>query len=164
MKEIRLPLEKFDLKALLKRTTRFLKDQVSPEVDPTYPIVWIQSLEDVPVFGPESGWDVLSALADEGKRVFFPFAFTDVDGTLTCADGNTYGPAPDDEDSVDEVIIGIEDSVGFLVQVSEGYVTLNSAVHGGGGCTGPAPGVDLYPNCGVLEEPMNDFIGVFLKD
>lgn len=65
MKEIRISLEQFDLETLLDTTVHFLKEQVSPEVDPTYGIVWIQTVGDVPVFGPESGWDVLSGLNKE---------------------------------------------------------------------------------------------------
>ncbi len=88
MKEIRIPLEHFGLEALLARTVEFLREWMSAEVDPTYGIVWVQSIGDVPVFGPESGWDVLHALREEGKMVFFPFAFKDDDETLVTADGN----------------------------------------------------------------------------
>ena len=164
MKEIRISLEYFYLETLLERTVHFLEEQVSTEVDPTYGIVWVQSLGNVPVFGPEDGWDVFSAVTQEGKKVFFPFAHADADGTFTCADGNTHGPAPDDEDSEDEMFIGIEDSVGFLVQVKDGYVIINSATHAGGACPGPAPSVDLYPDCGLMDEPMEKFIRGFIKD
>lgn len=58
--------------------------------------------------------------------------------------------------------IGMEDSVGFLVQVKDGTVIINSAIHAGGACTGPAPQVDLYSDCGVLEEPMEEFIRGFV--
>jgi|GEM_PF-514550 len=158
MKEIQISLEEFDLEALLETTVQFLKEQVSPEVDPTYGIVWVQSNDDVPVFGPESGWDVPSGLKKEGKIVFFPFARADADGTFTCADGNTYGAAPDDEESDDYMLIGMEDSIGFLVQVKDGTVIINSAIHAGGACPGPPPSIDLSPDCGVLEKPMEKFI------
>jgi len=162
MKEFRIPLDSFDLEALLERTVNFLKEQVSSAMDPTWGIIWVQSPGDAPVFGPESGWNVVLALKEEGKKVFFPFAFADADGTLTCADGNTYPPESDDEDSEEETLIGLEDSIGFLVQIKEGEVIINSAVHAGGACTGPAPGVDLYPDCGVLEEPMEKFMRGFI--
>jgi len=118
----------------------------------------------VPVFGPEAGWEVLPALSFENKMVFFPFAFADARGTLTCADRNTHGPVSDEENSEDDLFIGIEDCVGFLVQVQDGAVIINSAIHAGGGCPGPAPSVDLHPYCGVLEEPMDKFIKIFIKD
>jgi hypothetical protein len=99
----------------LERTVNFLEEPVSPDldellppdVDPTYKIVWVQSVGDVPVFGAESGWDVLSAITKEGKMVFFPFAYSDEVGVLDCADGNTYGPESDDEDSEDGMFIGM---------------------------------------------------------
>ena len=164
MKEIRTQLANFDINAFLARTVQFLGHQVSPKVDPTYGIVWVQSVGDVPVFGPESGWDVLAALVKEEKIIFFPFAHADADGTFTCADGNTYASLSDYQDSADQMIIGLEDSLGFLVQVKGGYVIINSAIHAGGACTGPSPSVALYPNCGVLEKPMEKFIQGFIKD
>lgn len=164
MKEIRIPLEHFELEALLARTVEFLRECMSPEVDPTYGIIWVQSIGDVPVFGPESGWNVLHGLRQEGKMVFFPFAFKDDDGTLTCADGNTYRQASTDEDTEDGMLIGLEDSIGNLVQVKQGTIIFNSAIHAGGGCTGPAPSIDLRPDCGVLDKPMEKFIRGFIKD
>jgi hypothetical protein len=163
MKEIRIPLDQFDLAALLDRTLHFLKEQVSPKVNPTYAIVWVERPGGVPVFGPETGWDVLSALSQEGKIVFFPFAYTDADGTLTCADGNTYGPPSDNEDSAEELFIGLEDAVGYLVQVQDGAVIINSAIHTGGGCPGPAPRVGLRSSCGILDGPMDKFIRGFIR-
>jgi hypothetical protein len=62
MKEIRIPLEEFDLEDFLDRTVDFVREWISSEVNPTYAMVWVQNLGDVPVFGPESGSDVLSAL------------------------------------------------------------------------------------------------------
>ncbi len=108
--------------------------------------------------------DVLKALREEGKKVFFPFAYADVDGTLNCADGNTYRPASGHQDSPEELFVGLEDSVGYLVQVQDGTVTIDSAIHAGGGCPGPAPRVDLYPDCGVLDGPMENFIRGFIRD
>lgn len=163
MKEIRIPLEEFALEAFLDRTVEFLSERMSSEVDPTFAIVWVQSLGDVPIFALESGWDVLKALREEGKKVFFPFAYTDVDGTLTCADGNTYGPAPDDEGSARELLIGLEDTVGYLVQVQDGAVNIYSAIHTGGGCPGPAPRVGLRSSCGILDGPMDKFIRGFIR-
>jgi len=165
MKEIRIQLECFASEGFLARTLEFLRGQVSPELDPSFGMVWVHSIGDVPVFGRKSGWDVLSALKEEGKLVFFPFAHADADGTLTCADGNTYGPASDNEASgeSEETLIGLEDSIGFLVQIKEEAVIINSAIHAGGGCTGPAPRVDLYPDCGLLEKPMEKFIRSFVK-
>ena len=133
MKEIRKPQASFDAEAFFAPTIEFLGQRMSPRVDPTYAIVWVENSENVPVFGPESGWDVLSALKDDPKMIFLPFAYADADGTLTCADGNTYGPISDDEDSEDGLFIGLEDSIGYLVQVQDGTVTINSAIHAGDG-------------------------------
>jgi len=164
MKEIRIMLKEFDMATFFNRTVEFLESQISTEVDPTYAMVCVEHPGDVPVFGPEAGWDVLSALKLESKMVFFPFAFADADGTLICADGNTYGPMSDDEDPEDGLFVGMEDCIGFLVQVSDGAVIINSAIHAGGACPGPEPSVDLYSGCGVLEEPMAKLIQGLIKN
>jgi hypothetical protein len=164
MKEIRISLEQFDLASLLEKTINFLKERVFRGVDPTYGIVWVQSVGDVPVSGPESGWDVLSAVTKEGKIVFFPFAYADADGTFACVDDNTCGQEPEDEDTENNICIGMEDRIGFLVQIKDNTVSINSAIHAGGACPGPGPAVDLHPDCGVLEEPMENFIRSFIRD
>ena len=115
------------------------------------------------MFGPESGWDVLTALKDEGKMVFFPFAFTDGETALTCADGNEYLLDNVIEYYDEKTFFGIEDSLGYLVQITDGKVIVNSAIHAEGGCTAPPSSVDLYPNCWVLEESMEVFIRSFIK-
>jgi hypothetical protein len=62
MKEIQIPLEEFDVEDFLDCTVDFIRDWMSSEVNPTYAMVWVQNLGDVPAFGPESDWDVLSVL------------------------------------------------------------------------------------------------------
>ena len=163
MKEMRIPLERIDIDALFNKTIDFSREQVSSRVDPTYVMVWIESPGDVPVFGPESAWDALSGLKKEGKTVFFPFAYADKNGTLTSANENSYEPTSDDEDSEWGMLIGMDNRVGFLVQVKDGEVIINSAIHASGACPSPAPRVDLYPDCGVLEEPMEKFVRGFIK-
>lgn len=96
--------------------------------------------------------------------IFFPFAYADADGMLTCADGNTYRRTSTDEDTEDGMLIGLEDSIGYLVQIKDANVIVNSAIHAGGGCTGPAPSLDLRPDCGALDKPMEKFIRGFIKD
>lgn len=162
MTEIRIRLEHCALEAFLARTVEFLREWTSLEADPTYGIVWVQSIGEVPVFGPESGWDVLHALKEEGKMVFFSFALKDDDGTLTCANGNNCGPASEEEDSEGIMLIGLEDSIGFLVQIKDTTFIINSAIHAGGGCPGPLPSVEPCVDCRGLEEPITKFIESFV--
>ncbi len=161
MKEIRITLEQFDAKAFLDRIVEFLRISMSSEAHPTYGIFALHNLGDVPVYGPESGWDVLSAFG-EGKLVFLPFAFMDAHGTLACADGNIYETVSDTEGPEIEMLIGLEDCIGFLVQVINGVAIINSAIHSGGACPGPLPSVDLCSGCRSLDEPMANFIQGFI--
>jgi hypothetical protein len=115
------------------------------------------------VFGPESGWDVLAALKNDGKMVFFPFTHADEDGLLVCTDGNSYKATDDEEDSEHGIRIGLEDSLGFLIKIEGGRVVVNSAIHAGGVCPGPLASVDLCGDCGALEEPMTKFVERFVR-
>ncbi len=152
MKEIRIPLGQFDLEGFLTSTIEFLSEWFPSEVDPNYGIVWVQDIGDVPVFGAESGWDVLCALKEERKTVFFPFAYSDDDGTLICADWITYLRPLTEENYDGRILVGWEDLIGFVVQITDGTVIINSAIYAGGACPGPEQRVDFYPNHGLLEE------------
>lgn len=90
MKEIRIPRGRFDLDGFYENTIEFLKSLLIPGVAPTYPMVWVESPGDAPVYAPDAdtGWDVLEGL-QQGKMVFFPFAFfLGPENRLICADGN----------------------------------------------------------------------------
>lgn len=162
MKEIRMPVEWFNLQGLLEQTVQFLKEQVSPGVDPTFGIVWVQNPGEVPIFGPEEGWDVLAAI-QEGKHVFFPFAHYYDDGILTCADGENYDLEIDKESDEHQFYIGMEDAAGYIIRVQDGYVTVNPAIDAGGACTAPPPSVELCDDLGPLEVPMTKYIAQFIK-
>ena len=163
MRQIHIPLEYFDIEAFLNETIDYLKKQVSPEVDPTYGIVWVESPGDVPVYGPENGRDVAAAIKEERKMVFFPFAYADQDGLFVCSDGNSYKATDDEEDSEHGIRIGLEDSLGFLIKIEGDRVVINSAIHAGGVCPGPLASVDLCGDCGALEEPMTKFVERFVR-
>ncbi len=164
MKEIKIQLENFDIFAFMVRTIEFLDGQVSPEVDPSYSKISVGRPTGVPVFGPGGEGDVFWAFVEEREKVFFPLACAGADGTITCADGNIYKPAADNEDFKDEMLIGMVASFGFLVQVKHCTVIINSAIHAGGACPGPGPSVDICSDCGLLEEPMKTFIHSFIKE
>jgi hypothetical protein len=162
MKEIRLPLNFFDLEGLLKQTIDFLKEQVSPEADPSFAMVWVENPGDVPTFGPQAGYDVLAAIQG-GKHVFFPFAVYYDDLIVTCADGENYALELDEESDESECFIDMKDAVGYLIQVQDDYVIIDPAIHAGGGSIAPPPSVDLCEDLGPLKKPMAEYIAQFIK-
>ena len=60
------------------------------------------------------------------------------------------------------MFIGLEDSIGYLVQIKDGTVIVNSAICTDEGSLGSAPRIDLYPNSGFLEKSMESFIRGFV--
>jgi hypothetical protein len=84
--------------------------------------------------------------------VFFPFAYARDGVRLACADRITYLLPTIDKEFWDKMFIGLEDGIGYLVQIKDGTLIINSARHARGGFLGPATWVDLYPNCGFPEK------------
>jgi len=90
-----------------------------------------------------------------------------------CADGTVVKHAADEwenEDESDEeeeeqnsFFLSMSDTGGFLVQIKDGHIIINSAVHFRGMCPGPMPSVDLAPDCGFLDEVMTKFVEGFMK-
>ena len=55
------------------------------------------------------------------------------------------------------------DPGGFLVQIKEGHMIINTAVHYSGGCGGSMPSVDLAPGWAFLDEVMTKYLEGFTK-
>ena len=115
---------------------------------------------------PTKGWDAMAALQKGENELFFPFAGADDERTY-CADGTTVkheseNDAESGEDE-DNFFLGMTDAGGFIVQIQDNHIIINSAVHFSGMCPGPMPSVDLHPDCGFLDEPMTRFIEGFIR-
>ena len=67
MKEIRIPLEQFDLEGFLDRTVEFLREWWSTEVDPTYGIISVQGLGEISSLVPKPGGMCCRHLKRKGK-------------------------------------------------------------------------------------------------
>lgn len=172
MKEIRIPMEKFDLDGFINETLRFLETVVSEECDPSYGITWVEAPGGYPYDGDTTGWDFRSKLMNESVYLFFPFASFFGEKLVGCADGNSYqcpwknsgywDPSQDEDDEGDELPFTVEDLVGYLVRVEDGTISIMSAT------SGPFAGmppfrVDLLPGGDFLEQPLVDFVNRFIK-
>jgi hypothetical protein len=175
MKEIRIPLEKFDLDGFINETLRFLDSKVNY---PTLAITWVEAPGHCPNDETDENWDFRAKLLREPVFLFFPFAIPDLEGSFDCADDQSYMDPwhdetrpcggegePEDEDEDDKTddspFFG-ETLVGFLIRVEEGTISLTSAVCAMCGCC-PPPTVDLLPDGGFLEKPLVDFVSLFMK-
>jgi hypothetical protein len=162
MKEIRVSLDKFDLDGFIGKVLDYLKPLVSESVDPCCAISWVEAPGRYPHDADEHGWDFRSRLLNDRVFLFFPFAYPDYRGSFNCADGGCYRVPVEDEDEYDDQFLVEEDVVGYLVRVSDGVISIASAICPLSGSIPPAT-IDLLPDCKELEQPMIDFIQGFMK-
>jgi hypothetical protein len=85
------------------------------------------------------------------------------DSGLTAAEGAEAGTHAREASGSDEggPYLGEIDCVGFLVGRQDGYYVIDSAIHAGGACPGPAPSVDAVP-CGVFDAAMAAYVDRFV--
>ena len=159
MEEIRMPVEEFNLGLFVDHTADFMRKFWPAEEEPGYGVVYASKIGDVLVFvfGPDAGADALCALREDGQIGFFPFAYTD-GVRLYCADRIEYLLFMIDMKYQDEMFIGPEDSFGFLVQIKDGAVIMNSAIQTYRDSSGYKSEIDHYPNTEFLEKAMESFI------
>jgi hypothetical protein len=173
MKEIRIPLEMFNLDEFLNQTLRFLRTVVTEECDPSYGVTWVEAPGGYPHDGDQQGWDFRAKLMNEPVHLFFTFAFFSDDKVVDCADGNSY-PCPwkntgywdpsqeeDDEEDDNSIPFTVQDLVGYLIRVEDGIISCSSAT------SRPFAGmppfrVDLLPDGDFLEQPLVEFVNRFV--
>ena len=165
MKDINVPLENFDLDGFINKTMDFLKAQASEDLDPSGSIYWVESPGRCPHDEGEKGWDFRSKLLEGKVFLFFPFGFSDLEGSFDCADGNSYtdrsGEAESAEDEDDDCLCG-DDIIGYLARVNDGSISIQFAICALAVCL-PPPTVDLLTDCRVLEQPITQFIQGFVN-
>ncbi len=157
MKENLISIRRFDIETFFDKMVDFVWNHGSQKEHSLRDFVWVESIGDVPIFCDGPSWDVLGGLYEEGKMVFFPFAYIDDLGIITCADGNIYHPL-----SLGQMFMGLGDSVGYLMQVKGSNLVVKTAIHRGGGCAGTTSQVDLCPESTLLSESMYKFICCFI--
>ncbi len=170
MREIRVAIDAYNLDAFIRETLNFLELIFQHEVDPSFAVAWVDEHE--PEYGPEDvRRDHVAELEDERKVLFFPFSASNEGGPILCADGEEY--VPDDwyagEYGLDELddeaagfLFGASECLGYLIMVEDGQYVFNSAVHSGGSQF-RGPHVELVPDCGVFDVPMQEFITHFME-
>ena len=162
MEQLSIPINDFNLTGFIDEILNFNKAVISDEFDASYIIAEVPKIGGVPKYRAGSkDYNFKSKLVDEGKRLFFPFSATNVGEEIPCADGETY--EIDDEDESD-LCFGEADCIGYLVEIKDGKVIINTAVNYGGACVAPPSSVELQKDCDVFEEPMRKFLGKFIKN
>ena len=167
MKENRIPLENFDLEGFVGKIESYLKVRIWSDLNPFLVMEAMDEINGQPYSAFENAIDLIESLKGGQQLVFFPFADYDEDGTI-CADGKLYKEGREQEIEDGEVIeetffVGMEESLGFLVQLEGGDLVFRPAMYICGACIAPPPRVDLVDDCDFLEQPMTRFLEEFVK-
>lgn len=155
MKEIIVPIEKFDFQRFEDKSIEFAKQVL----DTDYAVAWVEKSGDIPEY--EINYLDRSSLLEalnQGKALFFMFTNTNTGDSINCVDGEGY-----EIDEESDFCLGDADCVGYLLQIKNGVLTINSAVNSGGACTFPPPSLDIEINCDVFDKPMEKFIKRFIN-
>jgi len=158
MKQREVAIEKFNMDGFTKAILEFLGEEVSPEVHPSWAIVRVAAPGGIPEYGPEEGRSNFMEELEAGHLLFFSFSSSNMGEPIRCADGQ-YREIDEESD----FCIGQTDCVGFLFQLKEGVLYINSAVDAGGACVAPPPSVDIQ-GCDVFDAGMEAFIDSFILD
>ena len=157
MQEIILPRDKFQFDKFSKRILRYLRKQVSEEVDPSYAIVAVSEPGGVPRFGPEEGRENFLKELESGLKLFFPFSDSDIGEPIECADGRSRTIKENSD-----FRLGETSCVGFLIQLKDKKFIINSAINAGRGCPGGTESVDIA-ECDIFDAAMEKFIRQFVE-
>ena len=155
MKEIRVPIEKFNFNKFVDDYIKFAPEVVNTD----YAVAIIEKSGDAPEFVDdfEDKKELLNLL-NQGKALFFMFSDVNVgQGDIACADGNEVEI---DEDS-DFNLIGEVDCVGFLISKKNEEFIIKSAIHYGGSFPGSKESIDIETDCDIFEAPMQKYIESF---
>lgn len=155
MKELVVANDSFQFNSFTDAILKFLPRVISHEIHPSSAITRVESLDDIPEWGPEKGRSNFLNELTEGYCLFFPFTATNVGEPIACANGKSYDIDEDTECNLSEA-----DCDGFLVKLEKGNFVINSAFQAGGGHSSPY--IEIT-DCGVFDRPMKRFVNKFVK-
>jgi len=158
MKEITVAAGRFDFDLLVEKAIQFAPKVLSMEFM-EYAIAYVdkpgdEALNDVKCTKAGN----LTKLLNKGKSLFVMFSGTNALEYVTCADGRRRKIKPEGGPH-----IGDADCAGYLIQHKGGSWIINTAINGGGSCSGPGS-VDVELDCGSFDIAMDKYIRKFIKD
>lgn len=175
MKEIKVDFKKFDYGKFEQDMLNFAEEIV----DPHYAVAWIEDIGDAANYDSqdESERNYLDELQKDGKLLYFSFSDTNVGEPISCANGERYLLNADEFDqneedddeyksvhiSYSDFGIGEGDTIGYLLKLNNGILTINSAYNFGGACTAPPPSITIE-GCDIFDKPMEEYIRRYINN
>ena len=178
LKELKMPVGKFDAEGFVADIMNFLKSQEIGGDEPEVVIAEVEEHGATPKWGDTiPGRNIVKELLQDEKALFFTFSGTDDGDPVPCADGKSYSSAyeDDDEDEVakegaetDEVgeFLGLGEAevVGYVLKVSQGELSIKTVIHGPGVTCCQAPSVEYIEDAGQFEQAMSDYVKRFVRE
>ena len=168
MKPIKVPLNKFDLKGFTSEMVNFYNNIWDADCPPEL----VELVEDRGVPGgyiPCKKATIYRNIVKDGAALFFPFHEPNVIGfaeSFRCADGQDIesidDEGEDEENQDDSCFLPRDlDLYGYILKIESDFLTIESADFD---CNiGPAFRIVSRDDCGLLDGPMEAFIGKFVK-
>lgn len=168
MKPIKVPLNRFDLTGFTSEVVNFYNNIWDADCPPEL----IELVEDRGVPGgyiPCKKTTIYRNIVKDGNVLFFPFHEPNVIGFMESfryADGQDIKSIDDegeDEENQDDscFLPGDLELYGYILKYESAYLTIDPAYSDS--TTGPAFRIVSCDDCGLLDEPMEAFIGKFVK-
>jgi len=162
------PIDKFDLKGFIQSTLEYCKQNVSEGIEPSSAIVIFKGYSKPPKQIDDGNRDLEKEIIQDGLTLFFPFAISSLDDTISCADGKTYKiPDYDDDESAEsyEEITVLPDEMNILGLTTRFYadcLVFETASYYLGAHVAPPPSIDIQEKLGFLQEPIEGYISRFV--
>lgn len=164
MKQLVIPVERFDFDGFLEATYAFIRDRLK-EPDPS---IWVQAMEPDSDFPEDMGCRDVREDLEKGLALFVPFALPDMTGGTVCAHGRDYatwqtleeeGGVPEEH----EYLVDDINEIGYIIHVKNEKYMIRTAQLFGGLSAGPLPYLEEQENMGIFEEAMAEFLRKFIR-
>ena len=158
VKELKMPVEKFDAEGFVADIMNFLKSQQIGGDESEVVIAEVEEDGATPKWGDTiPGRNIVKELLQDEKALFFTFSGTDDGDPVPCADGKSYQVSYEEDDEVFECL-GEGEVVGYVLKVSQGELSIKSVIHGPGVTCCQAPSVSYIEDAGPFEQAMTDYV------
>lgn len=165
MDQREVPISSFDLDGFTKVILDFHADgDCGPipappgEIHPSAHIVKLDTTGHFDNFGPDEGRSNFLEELESGHPLYFPFTHFGGDCPLDCADGQSL--EEDDYDEDDEDTPFVDGSIGFVIALKDGVLSIDSASMGMGLCNFPP--IMTIEGFGAADAAMEAFIDRFI--
>lgn len=166
MTQFHIVPDHFDIFRWIKKYREYIPGNLHPD----YAISWIKEPGDIPQEIPirKLTPKFFKESLESGTKLFFHFAGPFLGEPFPCGDGVIRYPyvADDESEEMDEtmMLLSDSDSLGFLFGMSDGWMTVDTAIYFGGGCPVPPPSIEGIEDAWLFDEIMAAFLKEHIKE